>query len=291
MRLYIDIGNQRVKFAGDQYLTRAYAAVANGEKLPKAALTMGSCGRPEQIADALLAFYGPELSITEAVGCAVADTAQQHTIDKLILDHWGVNVRWISSAPDYSGDAPECLFNGYDDYEKLGADRWAAMVAARQLFPGRFMAIVDAGTATTVDIVAANGQHRGGIIFPGVQIMINALNISTGKIRTDRLDTSAIKGIPDPGITRKDTQSAVLQGGLTAVYGGVEYAVERFFTDFDDPATVAVFTGGDGRWIYNDYAARHPRRKHRLFSVPPLVLMGLQAIHHCRPGRCAEAMV
>ena len=59
------------------------------------------------------------------------------------------------------------LRNGYRDPAQLGVDRWLAMCAAWQQFPGS-LCVVDAGTAVTIDVVAADGAHSGGLILPGV---------------------------------------------------------------------------------------------------------------------------
>jgi type III pantothenate kinase len=64
--------------------------------------------------------------------------------------------------------------NGYDDVSKLGIDRWLAVVAAYAQTRGA-CCIVDCGTTITVDLVAADGQHLGGYIVPGLHLMRNAL--------------------------------------------------------------------------------------------------------------------
>ena len=62
------------------------------------------------------------------------------------------------------------VINGYSTFEQLGADRWAAIVGAWQL-RRRALCVVDAGTAVTIDLVAASGRHQGGVIVPGLDLM------------------------------------------------------------------------------------------------------------------------
>lgn len=70
----------------------------------------------------------------------------------------------------------------YEHPEQLGPDRWAALVAARALAPGRACLVVNAGTATTVDSLSAAGEFLGGLILPGVDLMRYVLHEHTGRL-------------------------------------------------------------------------------------------------------------
>lgn len=72
--------------------------------------------------------------------------------------------------------------SSYQEPEKLGVDRWIAMIAAHKLYPEQNIIIVDAGTATTIDLLNSGGQHLGGWIMPGVQTMFDGLMNKTQKI-------------------------------------------------------------------------------------------------------------
>ncbi len=63
---------------------------------------------------------------------------------------------------------------GYSEPASYGVDRYAALVAAHQHFSGHKI-IVDCGTAITLDVLQTNGEHLGGIIVPGVDIMCESL--------------------------------------------------------------------------------------------------------------------
>lgn len=75
------------------------------------------------------------------------------------------------------------LINRYDDYQKLGVDRWLAMLAASQKYSQGFI-VVDAGTALTIDVVS-QGQHLGGYILPGVRTAQMSLVVGTAQIQLD----------------------------------------------------------------------------------------------------------
>jgi len=74
------------------------------------------------------------------------------------------------------------LTNAYQEPEKLGIDRWLALLGGVNLFPGQNILIIDAGTATTFDLLAANGQHQGGWILAGIDLLINSLVENTAQL-------------------------------------------------------------------------------------------------------------
>ena len=61
--------------------------------------------------------------------------------------------------------------NLYERPEQLGPDRWAALIAARALHSSGPALVVNAGTATTVDMLSGDGRFLGGSILPGVELM------------------------------------------------------------------------------------------------------------------------
>jgi type III pantothenate kinase len=81
------------------------------------------------------------------------------------------------------GEARACgVTNGYEKPDQLGPDRWAALIAARALEPGRACLVVNAGTATTVDALSAAGEFLGGLILPGIDLMRFVLHEHTGRL-------------------------------------------------------------------------------------------------------------
>jgi len=73
----------------------------------------------------------------------------------------------------------------YQQPKKLGVDRWLAMIGALSLYSDKNVLIIDAGTATTIDLLSANGQHHGGWILPGINLMIDTLLANTSKIKSN----------------------------------------------------------------------------------------------------------
>jgi type III pantothenate kinase len=83
--------------------------------------------------------------------------------------------------------------NGYRQTWRLGADRWVAMLGARALHPGRALCVVDVGTALTLDLLDARGQHRGGLLLPGPTLMVDSLLNDTAGIR--KRAGGAVRGV------------------------------------------------------------------------------------------------
>ena len=73
------------------------------------------------------------------------------------------------------------LHSGYDEPQRLGVDRWLAMLGGRQV-TGKAFAVMDFGTATTCDFVDADGRHLGGWITPGLALMRRSLLQNTEKV-------------------------------------------------------------------------------------------------------------
>ena len=152
-------------------------------------------------------------------------------------------------------DLPYALTIDCDAPEKVGADRLLNAVAAYALVGG-MVVVADAGTAVTVDLVAANGDFLGGAIAPGPSVMLNAMADATAQL--PRLTPE-----PPTGPLGRNTGHAMRSGAWYAVVGLVETLAQRLAPD----APVLV-TGGAG-----DFVAREMRPAARY--VPHLTLRGL----------------
>ena len=96
-------------------------------------------------------------------------------------------VNWTSifdAGPEWiRGERELCgVRNLYDQPDLLGPDRWAALIAAHVLEPGRACLVVNAGTCTTVDMLSAGGEFVGGLILPGIDLMRFVLHEHTGRL-------------------------------------------------------------------------------------------------------------
>lgn len=118
---------------------------------------------------------------------------------------------------------------------EAGADRLVNAIGAHTVFPGDLI-IIDSGTATTFDIVAADGGFEGGVIAPGINLSMEALHTAAAK-----LPRVAIRR-PVKTIGR-DTVGAMQAGVFWGYIALIEGLIARIKAEWGRPMTV-VATGG-----------------------------------------------
>ena len=151
----------------------------------------------------------------------------------------------------------------YQQPTQLGADRWAALVAARHHIPGA-SCIIDCGTALTIDVLTAEGVHLGGVIVPGLAMMRNSLVKNTEGISAAEEGAAALFA--------SDTQNAVLAGANAAAAGAVEHVLQRVRDELGVEPTCIV-TGGDAERLLKNLSGK-------FCHEPDWVLKGLARIAH-----------
>jgi type III pantothenate kinase len=133
------------------------------------------------------------------------------------------------------GEAERCgVRSRYDRPEQLGPDRWAALVAARAVHTGACL-IVNAGTATTVDMLSGEGVFLGGAIFPGIDLMRFVLHEHTGRLP---IQEGSFRDAP------RNTLDAIETGCRHAQAG----AVERMHRAMGGNP-LCIVSGGAGRQL------------------------------------------
>ncbi len=152
--------------------------------------------------------------------------------------------------------------NGYEAFERLGLDRWVALVAGFHL-AGRACVVIDLGTAITSDFVAADGEHIGGFICPGLPLMRGQLRTHTRKIRYDDQSAERAHMSLQPG---RNTVEAVERGCTLMMRGFVASQVEHASHLWGDDFTLFL-TGGDAGLVSDVVPAAQ--------VVPDLVFVGL----------------
>lgn len=154
--------------------------------------------------------------------------------------------------------------NGYEDYARLGLDRWLALVGAYRLSGGACL-VLDLGTAVTSDFVAADGEHLGGYICPGVPLMRNQLRTHTRRIRYDDAAAEEAARSLLPG---RSTAEAVERGCSLMLRGFVSTQLELANECLGEGFTVYL-TGGDAPLVRELLPQAH--------LVADLVFVGLAA--------------
>ncbi|MEL7297216.1 MAG: type III pantothenate kinase [Pseudomonadota bacterium] len=177
------------------------------------------------------------LDADQAFACSVASAQRTKTLQD-VLEPLGVELTLAQTTAEHAG--VRCA---YTDPSRLGVDRWMAVLAGSRL-PRRPALIVDAGTALTIDAVDNDGNHAGGFIIPGIQMMQSALTTRTANIRIDEPEA-----INESFGT--STSEAVRNGALVAAAGAVDRAANwlAMLCDTDPDALAFAFTGGNGELL------------------------------------------
>lgn len=235
MKLLIDAGNTRVKWAlvrGGQWLAEGALEHATANTLP-----------------ALLDAHPPPHS---ALGVNVAGEELGRILHDAVAAR-GAHLQWLRSSARLCG-----VTNLYEDPAQLGPDRWAALIGARALHRGPCL-VVSAGTATTVDLLDADGHFQGGLILPGERLMRQSLARDTARL-------PLADGEPrDPP---RNTIDAIVTGCLYAQLGAIERMFARIGSTGD---ALCLLAGGNAERIA-------PMLSMPLRRVDNLVLRGLAVI-------------
>jgi type III pantothenate kinase len=193
-------------------------------------------------------------------------------------------VHWLRPEREKYG-----LINRYAAPEKLGADRYAALIAAARLRVGNCV-VVSVGTATTIDALSQlnnqqsefmggefmGGEFMGGVILPGPAMMRAALLQGTGQIERKMMtavplaQASSLAFSQDTfsqAIFPQDTAAAVESGIVLAQVGAV-HAMRDRMTQADAAPPLVILTGGARGEIRDGLQVE-------LIDIEDLVLEGL----------------
>ncbi|MBM4011566.1 MAG: type III pantothenate kinase [Planctomycetes bacterium] len=248
-----DVGNTRIKLA-------VVVAGAASARLPAVAHRQDLVSREFRAANLKdwldRAAPGPAIVYAASVHEAAATGLEAAIAEVAATGHRIVRQRRITAA--HVGMPVEV-----DEPERVGIDRVAAAAAAAAAKEGARPAIViDCGTATTVDLVSADGRFLGGAILPGPGLLARALAEGTSRLpAVADLDT----GMP-PSMPGRNTQRAIAAGIGFGMRGAVARLVaEAAAAVGGDPQ---VFLTGGSRGIVRDALTA-------AIEIPDLVLHGI----------------
>ena len=124
----------------------------------------------------------------------------------------------------------------YDNPAEVGADRIVNAIAAIERL-GAPVIVVDFGTATTLDVVAADGAYIGGCIAPGVETSAEALFRRAARLAAVDLE-------PPLHVIGSNTKAAVQSGLILGEATMVDGLVARIREELGDPDVPVIATGG-----------------------------------------------
>ncbi len=216
MKLLLDLGNSRLKWAqADGENLYSFPPLLHSEISLPVLKTLWRDFTPQKI----------------AISC-VGKIEFLTIIKSVTQELWGdkIPIHFAQSQAHAFG-----VKNGYLQPEKLGVDRFLALVAAWQKTHSA-LCVVDCGTAITVDILNENGEHQGGLICAGLSLMKTALAINTA-------DLPLTNSTHQIGFAN-ETQAAIFNGTLFAACGLIEKTMLQL------PKNTPLFlTGGDAPLI------------------------------------------
>lgn len=216
MNLVIDSGNTRLKwaFVQDDGFISSYALV--NQQITR-----------QQMIEAWAQQLAPR---RVAIAC-VSSTPFLEWILAIIVELWpAINIIQVKSEAHAFG-----VVNAYHQPDKLGVDRWLALIAVRNFYQ-KPACIVDCGTAITVDLIDAAGIHQGGFICPGLMLMKKSLATGTATLPFNRINY-----VSEPA---SFTEAAIYSGTLAAAVG----LIEHVFSKHADTMPL-ILTGGDAEII------------------------------------------
>ncbi len=156
-----------------------------------------------------------------------------------------------------------------DHPEEIGADRIINAVGGLASYKPPLL-IVDFGTATTFDVVNAEGAYAGGAIAPGIQLSLRALHMAAAKL--PRIDIA-----PTRRVIGKNTHDAIQSGIYFGYVGLIEGLIARIKAEAGQPMTV-IATGGLSV-LFNDALSSIQHYE------PDLTLRGLRLLYARNTGK------
>ncbi len=243
MLLVIDSGNTRTKWAlvDSAGVMQAPAVCLNAD------LAISTLKQAAQKADQVL--------IANVAGQAIAQQIAQ-----LVTP---LNAHFIV-AKQQAADVINC----YEQAEKLGADRWASLIAAWHIHHQPTL-VINAGTAITIDCLTTDESNKGlflgGTIMPGLSLMQTGLTHNTAQLKMDKGSHLAFP---------LNTQDAIETGCLNAAIGAIAVMHNQLESICGLPPKL-VISGGDASTIAGVLMAHIKVDEKRVMILENLVLQGL----------------
>lgn len=124
----------------------------------------------------------------------------------------------------------------YKNPREVGADRIVNALAAREAF-GAPVIVLDCGTATTFDIVSANGHYAGGLILPGMEVSLAALAGRAAKL-------PEVSFAASEELIGRDTAGSMQAGSYWAAVDGLSGIIRRLKALPEYANAPVIATGG-----------------------------------------------
>jgi type III pantothenate kinase len=222
MLLAIEQGNTNTMFAvhdGQRWIAQWRAATESTRTADEYAVWLSQ----------LLGMAGLQMGVFN--GCIISSVVPQS-----IFNLRNLSRRYLHVEPLVIGENADLGIEvRIDKPSEAGADRLVNAIGAHIAYPGELI-VIDSGTATTLDVIAADGAFEGGVIAPGINLSMEALHNAAAK-----LPRVAIQ--KPQRVVGTDTVGAMQSGVFWGYVGLIEGLITRIKAERDDALTV-VATGG-----------------------------------------------
>jgi type III pantothenate kinase len=190
----------------------------------------------------LLAMAGLQLGVFD--GCIISSVVPQS-----IFNLRNLSRRYLKVEPLVIGENVDLGIEvRIEKPSEAGADRLVNAIGAHVVYPGDLI-IIDSGTATTFDVIAADGGMEGCAIAPGINLSMEALHQAAAK-----LPRVAIQRPPGNTAIGKDTVAAMQSGVFWGYIALIEGLCARIKAEWGKPMTV-IGTGGVASLFHGATAA------------------------------------
>jgi type III pantothenate kinase len=216
LNLLVDVGNTRTKWVLED----------NGRFLSEVGYVLN-----EDIESSDL--LGKLNQVKHVLVANVAGKAMESRLLAL-FQHSKVPARFVQSTSVACG-----VVNRYSRPNRLGVDRWLSLIAAYDMYNANCL-VVNAGTAVTIDALMVNHYENnvefiGGVILPGIHLMLNALNTHAAQLP---------KALGKFDAFAKNTDDAMQSGCILAILGAIELQWHKLFELIKVPPKLLI-SGGD----------------------------------------------
>jgi type III pantothenate kinase len=256
MLLAIEQGNTNTLFAvhdGERWIAQWRAATDATRTADEYAVWLSQ----------LLTMAGLQLGVIDA--CIISSVVPQSLFNLRNLSR-----RYLHSEPLVIGENADLgMAVRIDKPSEAGADRLINAIGAHIVYPGDLI-VIDSGTATTFDVVAADGGLEGCAIAPGINLSMEALHNAAAK-----LPRVAIQRPRGNTVIGKDTVASMQSGVFWGYIAMIEGLVGRIKAEWGRPMTV-VGTGGVASLFHGATAAID-------HFDPDLTIRGMLEVHRRNP--------
>jgi len=206
-----------------------------------------------------------KLKLADLHACIISSVVPQS-----IFNLRNLSRRYLNVEPLVIGENAELGVEvRIDKPSEAGADRLVNAIGAHVMYSGPLI-VIDSGTATTFDVIGADGGFEGGIIAPGINLSMQALHEAAAK-----LPRIAIQRPERNRVVGTDTVSAMQSGVFWGYIALIEGLIARIKAERGEHLTV-VATGG----VVSLFEGATAAIDH---FDPDLTIRGLLEIHRRNP--------